>query len=180
MKTPARYAAFLLASLMFLINPGFGCAGGDEDDFEFGEGEMRAAVEGSWRVRTAEGTLVLVLSSAPAPGAQRAAGTPALVRPAGACGSRDFFKPAAACVSSSVLHLAGTVAVEGQPGERPATGAFSVFGKRFTTGMLEVDLGDGRKLTSTQVDRSGSRFAASLSGSGQTTLVQATLERLPR
>src|SRR5262245_13418233 len=115
------------------MNPGLGCSG--DDDYDFGETEMRAAVEGSWRVQASDWSSVIALMKAPE--AKTAARGHGFVRPAAACGSR-LFGSAAACVDISTLHLTGMVTEGTGAGSGKVTARFDVVGMHFTSGQLNV------------------------------------------
>jgi hypothetical protein len=169
-------AASLIGLIVFLVNPGMGCSA---DEFGFGQEEMRAAAAGTWRVTGPGINATFTLDAAV--GVSRTAQASSLIRSALACGNREFFRGAAACVDVSVLHLEGKI-VESSPGfQRTAvTGAFRVYGKDLRPGYLEVVLPDGSKLGVSMVDATGATFVGTLSrGSGEES-VSFTMERLSR
>jgi hypothetical protein len=146
----SRCALFFgLAS--FLLNPGFAC-GGAEPHYQYGEDELRAAVEGDWALSVTRGSdvpLELTLrleqrtetaASARAPGA-----APPLLRAAHACGTRTLLASAHACIDSTEMPLTvGLVA--GDPSFEAAnlTGTFRVDSLIFDVGLLHLSLGELR------------------------------------
>jgi hypothetical protein len=145
----ARTGLLVLAVATFLLNPA-ACAPGPEDDYQFGDAEMRAAIEGMWRVTIGQST-----------GAARtftfrlaqAQGTPSaslphrngLIRPAMACGSRTLVRGAAACVNLTEMPLTGMI-VEGDEAIRTldVKGTMSVAGLSFTEANFTVMFGSRR------------------------------------
>src|SRR4051812_39013776 len=102
-----------LAALV--LNPWFGVTSG----FDFDEAEMRAAIEGTWRLtvpptrgaprditfRIAQGT-----AARPSLGLSRA-----LVSPAAACGTRSLVRNAGACLDSTDMPLEITILAGAAP-----------------------------------------------------------------
>lgn len=145
--------AIAAAALGFFLNPGFGCTSGPEDDYQYGEAEMKAAVEGTWVV-TLEGsagapneeiTLQVLgpVHAQPYKTQTVQEGRRGIIRSAAACGTRTFLSSAHACVDSSRMPL--TVAmVSGPESYRDAalSGDLSVFSLVFTRGSFGVTLGD--------------------------------------
>src|SRR5262245_9414704 len=157
MKTPQKIT-IVVGLLAFLVNPGFGCS---EDDFGFGEQEMRAVVEGPWRVTAPDETFVVELRAAAK--TAMSADPPGWIRAANACGDRDFFSSAGACVEATTLHLVGTVAAT-SAGSGNVTGSFRVLGRQLAPGLLELALPDGGTLSASMVDTVKTSFSAVLSG----------------
>jgi hypothetical protein len=59
----SRRRVVAVAVLVFVVDPGLACSG--DPEFEFGAPEMRAAVEGSWRVQGDGWTARLFATIAP-------------------------------------------------------------------------------------------------------------------
>jgi hypothetical protein len=158
-----RKLSFLLSALVFLVNPGLGCGGGPSS-FQFGEAEMRAAVDGRWRISWsvaggASSTVTVQISGATEDwdsgvdsamrSAMRSAGRHSFVRSAAACESRSFFvKSAAACMDDTRMSLR-VVYVSGdsiyQPG--PSEAILWVSGFEFQTGDLQLVFGPAQDPT---------------------------------
>jgi uncharacterized cupin superfamily protein len=142
-----RKIAVVLGALMFLLNPNLACDDGGPQ-FQYGEAEMRAAVEGNWQVTftASNGTQTQVtLRIEEGTGTQTSLRPGGLVRAAYACGSRTFVRSAAACVDGSTMPLAVTV-VAGDSTYANATwsGTFDVPSTVFASGsgMLNLSFGD--------------------------------------
>ncbi|HET6284081.1 MAG TPA: hypothetical protein VFH73_24200 [Polyangia bacterium] len=147
----------IAAVVVFLLNPTFACV--SEPEFQYGDAEMRAAVEGTWDATltfTDGSQRTLNFSFRQATGAATpysvnpgAVGDQLFVRPAAACGSRVFVRSAAACISVSKMPLTGmfvsgdeayrTVAISGEM-EIPSL----IFDER---AWLTVDLGEHSLVT---------------------------------
>lgn len=139
-----------LAVLAFFVNPGIACTSPDDGAFQFGEPEMRAAVEGQWRIdwSVAGGAATSVTVQVSQAGAQGDSGTAALspaagrggfIRAVAACDSRSFVKSASACMDSTqmplqVAYVSGDSAYQAIP----LGGTFSVYGLSFSTGHLQL------------------------------------------
>lgn len=107
---------WLVGLVAFFLNPAFACIA--EQEFQYGEKEMRAAVEGTWQanltfsdgrqstvtfaLKQGAGTAMSGVRQEPEPGRGR------LVRPANACDDRTFVKSAGACISQSRMPVEGT------------------------------------------------------------------------
>jgi hypothetical protein len=144
---------WVIGFTVLIINPGFACGPSDPaDNFEYGETEMVAAVEGTWRLTISrpEGPSVITFSLEKGP-APTAAPSGAFVSPPGVtpqCGSRTFMRPAAACFSMSSLALAANV-VEAEPAIDATTGNgyFLVYGLTYSGGQIELKFGADLLLT---------------------------------
>jgi SH3-like domain-containing protein len=122
--------------------------------FDFGEAEMRRAVEGTWTVEltTAEGARrSLTLEIEQARSAARVEREHGWIRSAAACGSRTFIRSADACMDKSEMELKLTATGD----DRPASlrGRLIVVTKSFQRGQLELEL-DDRSLGA-QISRTG-------------------------
>jgi enamine deaminase RidA (YjgF/YER057c/UK114 family) len=140
-----RKIAVAFGVLMFLLNPNLACDDGGPQ-FQYGEAEMRAAVEGSWLVTftASDGTSTQVtLRIEEGTGAQTSFESPGLVRSAYACGSRTFVKSAAACLDVSLMPL-GVAVVAGDGAYASATwsGSFVVGSTVFVSGQLGLSFGN--------------------------------------
>ena len=134
----------LLAALgffVFVLNPA-ACG----DGFQYGEDELRAAIEGTWRVAIQPptgdpSTFTIRIEQATSP-VQASAGGGTLVRAASACTSRTFIRGAGACLSKSDMPLQGQV-VEGADNLKAASvkGSLQVHSLVFTQGDLSLAVG---------------------------------------
>jgi hypothetical protein len=151
------------ATAAFLLNPN-ACSSPDPE-YQYGEIEMRAAVEGTWDVTvttpegtTAEFSVLLKQGTAFGPTASSRGATPRSgkgflgVREAKACGTRSFVAPAEACIDSSempltVQFLEGDTALgntpiwDGSGGTTALFGSFTVHSLIFQQGYLSLTLG---------------------------------------
>lgn len=131
---PLAIAAGLLA---LLLNPGLGCG----EDFDFGEAEMRRAVEGTYD---------LTLPGEAAPRAtftlSFGKGDMTLVQQA-QCSTRSFVASAGACSSTTTMNFNGTVVagIDTYKG-RKVTGFFNVQGYQYRGGQLHVVFEHGPRL----------------------------------
>lgn len=130
---------------------------------QFGEAEMRRAVEGTWTVELtpSEGerrSIMLVIEQARS--AERAERERGWIRSAAACGRRSFIRDAEACADLSMMPLTLTALGD----DRPALlrGQLVVLGKVFDRGMLELEI-DGRSLQA-QISKAGDVLEVSASG----------------
>lgn len=135
---------------VLVLTPYFLYSGDDPDvEFQFGEAEMRAAVEGTWIVKLtpkqgpARSILFTVEQWGPTAHSSRERGW---IRSAAACGRRSFIKRAEACVDISNMELK-LVAI-GDARSSTLSGRFHVFGKRFDRGGLHLDI-DGSRIEAT-------------------------------
>lgn len=108
-------------------------------DWQYGEAEMRAAVEGTWELSVTDHKkqqkkwVLAIKQSDKAERAERG-----LVKSAAACGGRTFVRSAHACSATSQMPIEITV-LEGD--KVPVSGRFYVEGETFTAGGLDVHLG---------------------------------------
>jgi hypothetical protein len=137
--------AWLLGFTAFAMNPALACSSSDTDEFEYGEAEMIAAIEGTWRLTYArpEGTSAVTFTLAPGPSPGGALGSPPGRTPQ--CGDRTFTRPAAACIRMSQLRLAARV-VEADPplDSEDGTGWYTVSSVKYVGGRVELLFGDSR------------------------------------
>lgn len=111
------------------------------EDWQYGETEMRAAVEGTWELTITDQGVAKkwTLGIKQSDKADRAERETGLVRSAAACGSRSFVKNAHACGSMSAMPI--EIAVLDGPEKLAAGGRFYVGSTRFERGSLEIRLG---------------------------------------
>jgi hypothetical protein len=137
---------------VLIFNPLFGL-GAEEP--HFGAAELRAAVEGTWRltVRTADGlelTMPFIIAQGSAVAGTHAS-TRALVQPAAACGTRTLVRPAGACADETHMPLEVTLILPGG-WLRQEPGQLFVEGTRFRYGYLSVHLANLRVDATIQPD----------------------------
>jgi hypothetical protein len=162
---------------VLVLNPVFGVL----DRPSFGAEELRAAIEGTWRLTVrdedgAERTVTFRLAQGSEVEGGHASAR-ALVRPAAACGRRTLVKSAGACRDHTWMPLEVTLIAEG--GERPQaeTGELLVFGTRFDHALLEVSVAELR--VSASVTPAGEvRSVSSLGDAGRA--LSSTLVRIAR
>lgn len=173
-----KLPSLLLLVGFFFLNPGFACA--PEDEYQYGAVEMRAAIEGDWAVTitpTGGAAMEYVVNLKQASGANPAAARPArraLVRSAHACGARTLVASAAACESYSEMPLTVTFKEGGTPATGAQSGIYRVWSLVFTTGDLDLPIGQHH--VSAQIKTDGTVSSASLAPN---TAGTATLRRLP-
>jgi hypothetical protein len=90
-----------------VLNPFYACGGGPS--FRYSEQEMRAAIEGTWKV-TAPASAAgpareLTVSIAQARKPRHASAARGLITPADACGKRALIREASACTDDSEMPL---------------------------------------------------------------------------
>jgi hypothetical protein len=175
-----RKIAMVLGALMFLLNPNLACDDGGPQ-FQYGEAEMRAAIEGNWLVTftARDGTSTQVtLRIEEGTGPQTSYQTGGLVRSAYACGTRTFVKSAAACVDGSQMPLTVAV-VAGDSVYASATwsGDFIVMSTVFVSGSGMLSLSFGDLHLQANVSPDGSPGSANLY-SASTDLPTVSLTRL--
>lgn len=139
-----RVAAWAVAAAVLVGNPLFGL-GAEEP--HFGAKELRAAVEGTWRltVRMADGAeqgIAFTIAQGGAVAGTHASNR-ALVQPAAACGTRTLVKPAGACADETYMPLEVTLLVPWAQ-RRQEPGELMVEGTRFQNGYLSVSLASVR------------------------------------
>jgi hypothetical protein len=173
-----------LAVLTFFVNPGIAC-GPDDPEFQYGEADMRATVEGNWRVAwTNPDGSSYELSLAIREGAASLGGgtqvllprqpRARLVRTASACGTRTFVRSAGACIDASQMPVE-VAYVSGDPAYQTAvmSGTFNVAGLSFVYGQLSLGLG-GLTVNAT-IERNGT--VTSAGGYGPDGVVTVALSR---
>jgi hypothetical protein len=153
----------MVAFLVFAVNPGIGCR---SEEFEFGEAEMRRAVEGRWQATIAgEAAVDLVLGSESA-GLQQQH-----------CQQRQFVRDAGACATVTTLGVVGRVtAGPASYRDLAVAGSFMAFGLTYQGGVLRLRIGpasdsptlegrlnDRNEVTSAALMRGGERISVVLS-----------------
>ena len=143
--------AIAVAALVFFLNPGFGCSSGQEDNYQYGEAEMKTAVEGTWvltlgasagspneviTVRVAES------SKAHADNTRTVNHRRGMIRAAAACGTRTLVASAHACIDSSEMPLDVTL-VSGPDSYKavPLSGNLAVHSLIFSQGSFGLSFG---------------------------------------
>jgi hypothetical protein len=134
--------AVTLGLTALVLNPWFGVTSG----YDYGAPEMRAAIEGTWRLTVTpndgprrEITFRIAQGAEPK---QPHASSHALVRSAAACGSRSLVRNAEACMDTSEMPLEITVLDGGTPERDARPARFAVMGTTFTHGQLEAQIAD--------------------------------------
>jgi hypothetical protein len=167
----------------FLLNPSFACSS-SEADYQYGEAELRAAVEGDWSLRverSAGAPLELTLRLAQSSGTSASALPPrvpgrSLLRSAHACGTRTLVASAHACVDSTEMPLSvDFVAGDSSFASAALSGNFRVDSLIFDVGILHLALGELR--VTAHVDVDGNVSSATLDS---TLAGNARLERVSR
>lgn len=128
-----------VAVAVFLITPYFLYE--QHIAFHFGAAEMRAAVQGTWRLELAPAagpsrSIAFTMDQAASPASSER--ERAWIRPASACGHRTLVRSAEACLDSTDMQLT-LVAVGGARSLAP-TAKLRVIGKRFERGELELEV----------------------------------------
>lgn len=163
MKKPIVSAAFALAVL--ILNPMVACqdTSGSDEQYNFGESEMRQTVAGTYTgtVQSTGETVVVTVTQDSTTGST----TPQSVR-SPQCGTRSFVKTVSACISSTTMTLAAHLSsTHPSLGEIDLTGKFDVYGSELSNGTLMLSETDGGYLSATYDD--------SLQGFGDWTFTNA-------
>lgn len=137
--------------LALIVNPYVACSSSSEADFTYSEADMKVAILGDWTgTADLDGESVpFTLSLEQASASSKAQSAPPSIRPQ--CGSRSFVKPAAACVSESVMPLVGTLTSSNPGLNGPVTGEL-VASRILDKAGLRLQLDDGRTLNGTLDD----------------------------
>lgn len=134
--------------LALLINPYLACSS-SEEDFTYSEQDMKAAILGEWQgTGELDGEAIaftLTLEQASAESKTQSLSAPR-VKPQ--CGTRSFVKPAAACVSESVMPLVGTITSSSPSLNGTITGEL-VASLNLDSAGLRLQLEDGKTLSGT-------------------------------
>jgi hypothetical protein len=147
--------ALFLAVPTFFLNPGIACSPvDDEAHFQYGEAEMRAAVEGTWQIdllasngSQSNATVQIVEATERKDGSAflRSGKQRGLIRSAAACGGQSFIKSAGACTTESRLALEVAYVSGDQRFQNAGmSGDFMIGSETLIPGRLELQLGDVR------------------------------------
>jgi hypothetical protein len=132
--------------LALVVNPYLACSS-SEEDFTYSEQDMKAAILGEWQgTGELDGEAVaftLTLDQGSATSKTQSLSAPG-VKPQ--CGSRSFVKPAAACVSESVMPLVGTITSSSPTLNGTLTGEL-VASRILDRAGLRLQLEDGKTLS---------------------------------
>lgn len=167
---------FAIGIASLVLHPFFGC--GAKEDFRYGAADMRAAIEGTWKLtlpateKNPVTELVMTISQGAEPTQDKHSRRRGLVADAAACAERSLVRSAGACVDMSVMPLdvkllASTSIVR--------AGVFRVTGLRFIAGHLTFELGNW--YLSARVTPDGSITKVTTNGSMATgaTMVRMTM-----
>jgi hypothetical protein len=127
-----RSISYLLFVAVLLLHPMAGCeriAG-----YDYGAKEMKAAVAGTWTVKTKTGREVTFKVDV---GEAERHSSRGWIQSASACSHRSMVSTAEACIDSTDMKLMVIVA----SGDTPVEATFRVHGMRFTRGQLSVTIG---------------------------------------
>lgn len=146
---------------------------------QFGEAEMRRAVEGTWTVELTQSNgerRSITLSIEQARSAERAERERGWIRSAAACGSRSFVRSAEACMDTSRMPLTLTALGD----DRPASlrGQLVVDGKVFERGTLDLQLDS--HLLHARISKAGDVLEVSASGASAVRLARVRAQPSPR
>jgi hypothetical protein len=166
----------VVAVAAFLITPYFLFKQGDED-FQFGAPEMRAAVEGTWRIELSSRqgpsrSITFTIEQAGSP--PNAARERRWIRTAEACSHRTLVRSAEACLDTTEMELR-SIALDGDRSLFP-TATLRVHGMTFERGLLDLQL-DGNILR-VIISRTGAVLEVLTHGSDHTVSL-ARLEGAP-
>lgn len=162
-------AVWTLFGLAFVVNPAvLACSSNDdEEDFTYGEADMKAAALGDWQgTAEVDGESVaftLSLEQASGKSSTQSISAPGVTPQ---CGSRSFVKPAAACISTSSMPVVGTLTSDNDELSGPVTGQLTAF-RTLESSELEVVLEDGRALSGSLRDQVISEGRIFLPGRGE-------------
>jgi len=131
--------------IALIVNPFFACDRDDDDEFHYTVADMRAAVEGTWRLRlppehgmpARDVRFSIAQGDEPHQQARRSDG---FVQQASACEYRSFVRSAAACSDESHMPL-DVKLLAGVTPTRYMTGHLVVWGTVFYVGQLDLDVG---------------------------------------
>jgi hypothetical protein len=143
-----KWLLFVPFAVALIVNPYLACSS-SEEDFDYSEADMKAAILGDWQGNAeldGESVAFTVSLEQASAKSKTQSIAPPLVKPQ--CGSRSFVKPAAACYSQSFMPLVGTI-TSSNPGLNGAvTGELSAAGS-LDRANLNLELEDGRTLSGT-------------------------------
>jgi hypothetical protein len=160
--------ATVIAGVAFVVNPLFACHVVHLDDYEFGEKEMRTAVEGNYELvmKPARGPRQTMTFQLRQKGAANRHSSTSWITTAAACDHRTFVASAEACLDTSEMELE-FLAVHGDLA--PKNAGFQVIGIHFDRGTLHFDVGDDYVVA--HIGPTGAILDVTL-GSGTATLVR--------
>jgi hypothetical protein len=134
-----------LFGVALVANPYLACSS-SEADFTYSEQDMKEAILGEWQgAGELDGEAIaftLTLDQASASSKARSLSAPGL-KPQ--CGSRSFVKPAAACISESVMPLVGTITSSSPTLNGTITGELTA-SRILDSAGLRLQLEDGKTL----------------------------------
>lgn len=147
-----NWAILGLFAVALVVNPYLACSSSGDEDFTYSEQDMKAAILGDWQGNAElDGISVpftVSLEQASAKSKTQSVSAPT-VKPQ--CGSRSFVKPAAACASTSVMPLVGTVTSSNPALNGAITGELSA-SRILDKAQLQLQLEDGKTLNGTLSD----------------------------
>jgi hypothetical protein len=123
---------FLIAAVL-LIDPAFLWRA----KYNFDEADMRAAVEGTWRVKVRDDTITLGITQG---GAADRYSSRGWIPTAAACGQRTLIRSASACVDETRMPLHVTVLASKTGQWHTARGELSITSMSFTRAGLELEV----------------------------------------
>jgi hypothetical protein len=130
MKT--RSISYLLFGAALLLDPMAGCE--RVASYDYGAREMKAAVAGTWTVKTKTGREVTFEVDV---GAAERHSSRGWIQSASACSHRSMVSTAEACIDSTEMKLKVIVASS----DTPVEAKFAVHGMHFTRGQLSMTIG---------------------------------------
>ena len=175
MSLIARTALLLLGTAAFLLNPAACASDAEQADYQYGDAEMRMAVEGIWKLTVGHptgGANVFTFRLAQAYGTPSAS-RGGLVRQAMACGSRTLVRTASACVDVTTMPLTGQV-IEGDEQAKTSIvkGELMVAGLTFTQAQLTVEIGSRKLFGQLSSDGKVTSLGGDLLDGGTATLMR--------
>jgi hypothetical protein len=165
----------LLGFTAFAMNPALACSSSDTDAFEYGEAEMVAAVQGTWRLTYTrpEGTSVVIFDISAGPKPNGALAAPPGLTPQ--CETRTFTRPAAACSPSSQLALTAAVTEANPPLDATdGKGWYTIRNLQYVGGFVELTFDPNLRL-SARLDAKNAVAESNVAWRG--TMVTSVLER---
>jgi hypothetical protein len=164
---------WVLGFTVFAMNPALACYSSGIDEFEYGEAEMMAAVEGTWQVTFArpEETSAITFRVERGTALNGALAAPFGLTPQ--CETRTFTRPAGACSPTSQLALTANIVDAAPPLDATeGKGWYTVHNVKYTGGrmmltfgasfVIEAYLTANNEVWQSDVTWQGSRLAAGL------------------
>lgn len=145
----------VIATTALLINPMVACDS-SEDEYAFGEADMRAAVKGTYvgQLPATGETITLELDEATvAPSGTAATQSVKRIQ----CGTRTFVQTAAACMSTTEMPLQGSITSSGTTiasGDLQS-GTFFIMSRVLDGGTVTLKLPDGAQITASHSAEAG-------------------------